>query len=471
MPASPDFPLPFPFHHLYLSIHPQASNNQLGFTCNFYHVMDTTHGSMEDLSDATPMGTLSGSHSPQSVLSRSRQPTPQMQTHHSHSYSDHTGPESEDEDHSANLIPSHHAMYRPLVTNPIACLEAGGGNAESLPRVPPERSSKRTRQFYVDQNASIDSFREMDEVRRKVHGGEAIDEEVDSFPVMMGIRLSFLANVIILGVKVILVLRTGSVAFVASLLDSVLDIISGLTLVVTNKLLSKQNRHKYPLGKQTFEPLGTLVFSACMFTASFQLIQYSIEVLINATNEVSFDLFSGIFIGSIIFCKFLLMVYCWRNQGLAPSLEALAQDHRNDVISNVIGTGAALLSMQTWKGVDPVVALLLTFYIMYSWARTGVEQIMMLSGKSASPEVLKKITYCAQNHHSAILFVDTVRAVAIGGSGYQVEVDIVLPPTMELREAHDIGESLQLVLEKTEDISRAYVHLDYEFNHCPWDHR
>ncbi len=42
-----------------------------------------------------------------------------------------------------------------------------------------------------------------------------------------------------------------------------------------------------------------------------------------------------------------------------------------------------------------------------------------------------------------IIAVDTVRAYHFGVN-YLVEVDIVLPADMPLREAHDIGESLQV---------------------------
>ena len=44
-----------------------------------------------------------------------------------------------------------------------------------------------------------------------------------------------------------------------------------------------------------------------------------------------------------------------------------------------------------------------------------------------------------------VLAIDTVRAFHLS-FGYLVEVDIVLPETMSLREAHDIGEALQVCL-------------------------
>lgn len=53
-------------------------------------------------------------------------------------------------------------------------------------------------------------------------------------------------------------------------------------------------------------------------------------------------------------------------------------------------------------------------------------------GKSASPELLSKLTYIAYTHDSRIRQVDTVRAYSIS-ENYIVELDIVLSPKMLLR--------------------------------------
>lgn len=72
------------------------------------------------------------------------------------------------------------------------------------------------------------------------------------------------------------------------------------------------------------------------------------------------------------------------------------------------------------------------------------------------------------NHHPKLLYVDTVRAFHFGVN-FLVEVDIVLPEDMTLKEAHDIGEPLQQKLESLPEVERAFVHLDYEFEHRPSD--
>lgn len=95
-----------------------------------------------------------------------------------------------------------------------------------------------------------------------------------------------------------------------------------------------------------------------------------------------------------------------------------------------------------------------------------LENVNSLVGRTAAAEYLQKLTYLCWNHHKAIRQIDTVRAYTFG-SHYFVEVDIVLPSEMPLREAHDIGEALQEKLEQLPEIERAFVHLDYEYTHKP----
>ena len=88
------------------------------------------------------------------------------------------------------------------------------------------------------------------------------------------------------------------------------------------------------------------------------------------------------------------------------------------------------------------------------------------SGRSAPHDFLKKLTFIAWNHHSKIKYIDTVRAYHLA-ERYLVEIDIVMDKDMPLKEAHDIGESLQMNVEELDEVERCWVHLDYEFDHTP----
>jgi len=69
---------------------------------------------------------------------------------------------------------------------------------------------------------------------------------------------------------------------------------------------------------------------------------------------------------------------------------------------------------------------------MINWSRMVYENVKSLTGQSAPPEYLQKLTYLCWNHHEAILMIDTVRAYTFGSS-YFTEVDVVLPRNMPLQ--------------------------------------
>jgi divalent metal cation (Fe/Co/Zn/Cd) transporter len=115
---------------------------------------------------------------------------------------------------------------------------------------------------------------------------------------------------------------------------------------------------------------------------------------------------------------------------------------------------------------DPIGGIVVGLIILRSWVKTGREQISCLIGRAAPPEFVSKVTYVAATNSPQILRVDTVRAYHFGVR-FVVEVDVVLPEDMPLKQAHDIGEALEERIEMLDDVERAYVHLDYEFDHKP----
>ncbi|VFQ59526.1 unnamed protein product [Cuscuta campestris] len=161
--------------------------------------------------------------------------------------------------------------------------------------------------------------------------------------------------------------------------------------------------------------------------------------------------------------KVCLWIYC-RNSG-NDIVRAYAKDHYFDVVTNVVGLVAAVLGDKFSWWIDPTGAIVLAIYTIVNWSGTVLENAVSLVGRSAPPEVLQKLTYLVVGHPE-VKRVDTVRAYTFGVL-YFVEVDIELPEDLPLKEAHTIGEKLQIKLEKLPEVERAFVHLDYECDHKP----
>lgn len=325
-------------------------------------------------------------------------------------------------------------------------------------------------EYYQQQVEMLEGFNEMDALAERgfIPGMSKEEREKLARSETTAIRISNVANMVLFTAKVYASIRSGSLAIIASTLDSLLDLLSGFILWFTAFSMQTPNPYQYPIGKKRMQPLGILVFASVMATLGLQIILESVRTLLSEEDEFNLTREQELWVLGIMLSvtvvKLLLAVYC--RSFTNEIVKAYAQDHFFDVITNVIGLIAVLLANYINDWMDPVGAIILALYTIRTWSLTVLENVNSLVGKSAAPEYLQKLTYLCWNHHKAIRHIDTVRAYTFG-SHYFVEVDIVLPANMPLQEAHDIGESLQEKLELLPEIERAFVHLDYEYSHKP----
>ncbi|KAI3865767.1 hypothetical protein MKW98_013301 [Papaver atlanticum] len=323
--------------------------------------------------------------------------------------------------------------------------------------------------YYQQQVQMLDGFSEMDALtdRDFLPGMTKEEQENLAKSENLAIRISNIANMLLFAGKVFASVQSGSLSIIASTLDSLLDLLSGFILWFTSFSMQTPNPYRYPIGKKRMQPLGIIVFASVMATLGLQIILESVRTLITH-HDFNLTKVQQLWVIGIMctvtLVKFCLMLYCrtFSNE----IVKAYAQDHFFDVVTNIIGLVAAILANYFKDWMDPVGAIILALYTIRTWSSTVLENVNSLVGRSAAPEYLQKLTYLCWNHHKAIMHIDTVRAYTFG-SHYFVEVDIVLPSAMPLREAHDVGESLQIKLERLPEIERAFVHLDYEFTHKP----
>lgn len=82
----------------------------------------------------------------------------------------------------------------------------------------------------------------------------------------LAIRISNVANMVLFVAKVYASIRSGSLAIIASTLDSLLDLLSGFILWFTAFSMQTPNPYQYPIGKRRMQPLVSLLFITCALT-------------------------------------------------------------------------------------------------------------------------------------------------------------------------------------------------------------
>ncbi|CDY20435.1 BnaC04g06090D [Brassica napus] len=141
--------------------------------------------------------------------------------------------------------------------------------------------------YYQQQVEMLEGFTEMDELAERGFVPGMSKEEQDNLAKSetLAIRISNIANMLLFAAKVYASVTSGSLAIVASTLDSLLDLLSGFILWFTAFSMQTPNPYQYPIGKKRMQPLGILVFASVMATLGLQIILESLR-----TNHKEFSL-------------------------------------------------------------------------------------------------------------------------------------------------------------------------------------
>ncbi|KKA16985.1 Cation diffusion facilitator [Rasamsonia emersonii CBS 393.64] len=282
--------------------------------------------------------------------------------------------------------------------------------------------------------------------------------------VLTAIYVNLLANVLLLAAKIVITVMTSSVSVLASLVDAALDFLSTAIVWSTTRLTARRDRHRYPVGRRRLEPVGVLIFATVMVTSFFQVAIVSLQRLTgedHALVQLGTDAIA--IMGATVAVKLLCWLWCRRIND--SNVQALAQDAMTDIVFNLfsiifplVGTYANLWFL------DPAGGLALSVYVMGNWARTANEHIAHLTGAAASPDERSVLLYLVMRFAASIRWIQNLEAYH-SGDRLNVEVDIVLDEHTTLHDSHDLGESLQHMLESVGNVDRAFVHLDYaEYN-------
>lgn len=389
---------------------------------------------------------------------------------------------SDIETSSAMTLPSDPFQLSSAIKSPAEIKEIADSNthsrlpfsgrgrsiAESNSTTSPDgkkRDVKGLQSFYESQNAHIQRMLKSVDTHRQ----EAKEEQGDTrLRFLIAVHGSLVANVLLAALQLYAAISSGSLSLFATAADSIFDPLSNLLLIVSHRAVNKVDSSRFPSGKARLETAGNIGFSFLMIGVSMILIVMSLRDIATSSHEEKkkFNLPSVIAVSIALSTKLLLFFYCYSLRNTYSQVMILWRDHRNDLPVNSFGLLTSIAGSKLVWWVDPLGAIIIGLGIMVLWGKVVYEESLLLIGVAAPQEVRGLITYISMTHDDRITHIDTVRAYH-SGPRIIVEVDIVMPQDMSLRDTHDIAESLQIKLEALPDVERAYVHVDWEVEHKP----
>jgi len=272
-------------------------------------------------------------------------------------------------------------------------------------------------------------------------------------------RASVTTAVILIIAKLIAYWQTDSVSILASLVDSLMDAAASIInlLAVAYALAPPDEEHRFGHGKA--ESLAGMAQATFIAGSGLFLIVEAIQRLINPQPVESFGIGMGVMIFSIIATLILLTI---QRHVIAKTnstaIRADALHYKTDLLTNAAIVVALILSQVGWLGIDPLFALAIAAYILYSSWEIGAEAIHDLLDHELPEEKRQKIIDIAKSH-SDVHGMHDLRTRLSGRTEF-IQMHIELDDDLPLIEAHDIADQIEDEILKAIPTADVVIHLD-----------
>lgn len=251
-------------------------------------------------------------------------------------------------------------------------------------------------------------------------------------------------------IKLVIGVLSGSVAVLASAIDSLLDVIISIFNFFALHQSEQPANKNFNYGYGKIQSLASLIEGAIIGISGGYILYEAINKLLIQQHILELPQTIGVMIFSLVVTAFLVaflqfMVKKSKNEVLQADL----LHYKTDLFSN----GAVLFSLVViyftgWQSVDAILGIGVAIYVMYgAWgvARGGVYNLL---DRSVDEELLEKIRHTLSN--SPISSYHGLKS-RISGNTIFLEVHLVFDENISLLEAHNISDEIEEKLSKLEN--------------------
>lgn len=251
--------------------------------------------------------------------------------------------------------------------------------------------------------------------------------------------------------------KTGSMAILAAMTDSLVDLFASITNIVVLRFALQPADDNHTFGHGKAESLAALAQSAFITGSAAFLLLQGVQRLSEPQFVQSSEL--GVAISLISIALTALLVFYQRKVVKAtgsPAIQADSLHYQTDLYMNAAILLAMALNMNGFIYADAIFAIGIALYILYNAGRMLWEAMQSLLDQALPQEEVDRIWTIALEHPKIIGIHDvkTRRAGAVRFIQLHLELDDELP----LLVAHEITDSLEQKLLAAFPLSEVIIH-------------
>ena len=267
-------------------------------------------------------------------------------------------------------------------------------------------------------------------------------------------------SLFLVGIKAFAYFASHSVAMLASLADSALDLFtSSINLIAIRQALTPADaEHRFGHGKA--EPLAGLAQGAFITASALFLVIQAVNRIL-APEPIEHSIAALVVMCVAIACAIGLILYERQVVAKTGSLavEADQTHYFGDLVTN-IGVVLALLlsSFLGWTLADPLIAIAVSGVMLWTALGVGRQSFNQLMDRELPDEERARICRIAQSHR-AVKNVHDLKTRMAGLSTF-IQLHLALDPEISLAQAHVISDAVERALLDAYPGAEVIIHQD-----------
>jgi cation diffusion facilitator family transporter len=273
-------------------------------------------------------------------------------------------------------------------------------------------------------------------------------------------KLSFVANLLLLGLKFLGGFVGASQALIADCFNSFLDLIANSAILIGIRVAKRPADAEHQYGHGNADVLAASLVAVIIFGTGMYIGYGAIYAIISKNYKAPHYLATGVAIFTIVL-KSILYRYT-KNVGKkskSPAVYANAQDHISDVYASSGALVGIVCAQLGYPVLDPVGGIWVAFFIVHNSVKLIRNNINTLMSGAPDRETVEKVMETARQI-DAVKGINTTRMRTLG-SKYLVDLEIFVDKDLSVWQGHNIAEQVKkLLMSRNDDIIEVMVHVE-----------
>jgi cation diffusion facilitator family transporter len=274
---------------------------------------------------------------------------------------------------------------------------------------------------------------------------------------------SILVALVVMGIKYVAYLRTGSVALYSDALESIVNVVTAVAALIAIRVGARPADREHPYGHHKAEFFSAVLEGVLILVAALMILREAYDALVHPrilTEPVEGMLINGAATALNTLWAALLIGRgrTWKS----PALTADGWHLVTDVATSVgVLAGLVLATATGWQILDPLIAAAVALNILWTGYRITTQSMSGLLDEAVPRETELQIRDAIKAHGDGALQVHDIRTRHAGPVTF-VEFHLVVPGAMTVQEAHDICDRLEDAIRAAIGGAHVVIHVEPE---------